>query len=225
MLKRLEKPVHITFFHDPMMRETVELYQLMAANRTARSRSSSTIRCSIRRRPECGASSSPAPRSSKAEGRKLQINGPTETEIANGILRISQGAQQTVCFLDGHGEPDPFSLETHDHMEGNAGHSHGIGAKLVMHERHGIAKARHGLEAMNYVAKKVSLMQANASLADCGVLVVAGPKTALLPAEVKAIERIPCRRRQCVLHARSVRQDRAGTHRRANSAWCWTRPS
>src|SRR5262249_19255720 len=28
MLKRLDKPVHITFFHDPMMCETVELYQL-----------------------------------------------------------------------------------------------------------------------------------------------------------------------------------------------------
>ena len=31
MLKRLERPVHIVFFHDPMMRETVELYQLIAA--------------------------------------------------------------------------------------------------------------------------------------------------------------------------------------------------
>src|SRR5262245_5732466 len=30
MLKRLDRPVHIVFFHDPMMRETVELYQLMA---------------------------------------------------------------------------------------------------------------------------------------------------------------------------------------------------
>src|SRR6267378_5216341 len=30
MLKRLDKPVHIVFFHDPLMRETVELYQLIA---------------------------------------------------------------------------------------------------------------------------------------------------------------------------------------------------
>ena len=30
MLKRLDKPVHIVFFHDPMMRETVEIYQLNA---------------------------------------------------------------------------------------------------------------------------------------------------------------------------------------------------
>jgi hypothetical protein len=31
MLKRLTRPVHIVFFADPMMRETVELYELMAA--------------------------------------------------------------------------------------------------------------------------------------------------------------------------------------------------
>ena len=31
MLKRLEKPVHIVFFHDPLLRATVELYELIAA--------------------------------------------------------------------------------------------------------------------------------------------------------------------------------------------------
>jgi 4-amino-4-deoxy-L-arabinose transferase-like glycosyltransferase len=30
MLQRLQKPVHIVFFHDPLMRETVELYELIA---------------------------------------------------------------------------------------------------------------------------------------------------------------------------------------------------
>ena len=29
MLKRLDKPVHIVFFHDPMMRETVEILSLI----------------------------------------------------------------------------------------------------------------------------------------------------------------------------------------------------
>src|SRR5262245_41075946 len=31
MLKRLDRPVRIVFFYDPMMRETVELYELIAA--------------------------------------------------------------------------------------------------------------------------------------------------------------------------------------------------
>jgi ABC-type uncharacterized transport system involved in gliding motility auxiliary subunit len=31
MLESLETPVHISFFHDPMMRDTVEFYQLIAS--------------------------------------------------------------------------------------------------------------------------------------------------------------------------------------------------
>ena len=97
--------------------------------------------------------------------------------------------QQSACFLDGHGEPDPFSLESHDHTEGAGGHSHGLGAQTILHERHGMAKARHGLETMNYSVKKVLLMQADDSLSKCNILIVAGPKSALLPGEVQAIDR------------------------------------
>jgi ABC-type uncharacterized transport system involved in gliding motility auxiliary subunit len=125
----------------------------------------------------------------ESEGRRLQISGPSETDIANAILRISLGVQQVACFLDGHGEPDPYSLESHDHAEGTAGHSHGLGTQTVLHERHGMAKARHGLETMNYSARKVLLMQSDESLSNCNVLIVAGPRTALLPREVQAIDR------------------------------------
>ena len=188
MLKRLEKPVHIVFFHDPMMRETVEIYQLvdrqtdkvtveyydpMLNPAQARMRGVEFAGTAIY----------------ESEGRRLQINGPSETDIANGILRVSQGKQQIVCFLDNHGEPDPFSLESHDHTEGDAGHSHGLGTKVVKHERHGMAKARHGLENMNYVVEKISLLQGENKLSRCAVLVVAGPKAALLTNEVKAIDR------------------------------------
>jgi len=187
MLKRLDKPVHVVFFADPMMRDTVEIYQQMA-----RETDKLTVEffdpmlnpAQARMRGVEFAGTAIY----ESEGRKMQVNGPTETDIANGILRISQGAQQTVCFLDGHGEPDPFSLESHDHSEGDPGHSHGIGAKVVNHERHGMAKARNGLETMNYVVKKVSLLQANAELKPCTVLVVAGPKSPLLDKEVKSID-------------------------------------
>jgi ABC-type uncharacterized transport system involved in gliding motility auxiliary subunit len=100
---------------------------------------------------------------------------------------VSQGARQLVCFVDGHGEPDPFSMEAHDHLEGTAGHSHGLGAKYVLHERHGMAKARHGLETLNYAVEKVSLVQGTDVLSRCTVLVVAGPKVALLPTEVALV--------------------------------------
>ncbi|HEY5930754.1 MAG TPA: GldG family protein, partial [Burkholderiales bacterium] len=188
MLDRLEKPVHVVFFNDRMMRETTEIYEQMARRTdklTVEFFDPMLNPAQARMRGVEFAGTAIF----ESEGRKLTVNGPTETDIANGILRISQGVQQTVCFLDGHGEPDPFSLESHDHTESNAGHSHGLGSKLVLHERHGIAKARHGLEAMNYVVQRASLLQGVNDLAKCSVLVVAGPKIPLLPAEVKAIDK------------------------------------
>jgi ABC-type uncharacterized transport system involved in gliding motility auxiliary subunit len=100
---------------------------------------------------------------------------------------VSRDATQLVCFLDGHGEADAFSLESHDHLEGAPGHTHGLGVKYVVHERHGMGKARHGLENLNYRVEKVSLVQGGDRLSRCAVLVVAGPKVALLPMEVAAV--------------------------------------
>lgn len=188
MLKRLEKPVRVTFFHDPMMRETVELYKLMATETDKLSVTFIDPMLNPSQARLLGVEYA-GTALMESEGRKMRINGPTETDIANGILRISQSQQQKVCFLDGHGEADPFSLESHDHMEGDAGHTHGIGQKLVQHERHGIAKARHGLETLNYVVEKISLLKGGTDLAPCAVLVVAGPKVPLLPSEVQVIDR------------------------------------
>lgn len=188
MLRRLDKPVRITFFHDPMMRESVELYQQMVRKADGKIALElidpmlNPAQARLRGVEFAGTAIL------ESEGRRLSINSPTETDIANGILRVSQGAQQVVCFLDGHGEADPFSLESHDHLEGDAGHSHGLGTKLVLHERHGMAKARQSLEAMNYSVEKLFLAGGRTGLSRCAVLVVAGPKTALLPDEVKAID-------------------------------------
>jgi len=188
MLQRLDKPVHITFFHDPLMRETVEFYGLIASQTdqvTVEFHDPMLNPAQARMRGVEFAGTSLL----ESEGRQLQVDTQLETDIANGILRVAQGIQQTVCFLDGHGEPDPFSLESHDHLEGDAGHEHGLGTQFVLHERIGMAKARHSLEAMNYAVKKVSLVKGGQSLAGCAVLVVAGPRTALLASEVETIDR------------------------------------
>src|SRR5262249_23828787 len=186
MLKRLDKPVHIVFFHDPMMRETVELYQLMArqTKRVTAEFYDPMINPAQARMLGVNFAGTAV---LESEGRRLQVNSSSESDIANGILRVSQGATQLVCFLDGHREPDPFSLESHDHMEGAAGHTHGLGAKYVLHERHGMAKARHALETVNYKVKKVLLAQRSTALSGCAVLVVGGPKIPLLPTEVEAV--------------------------------------
>ena len=186
MLKRLEKPVHIVFFHDPLMRQTVELYELIAAQSalvTVELYDPMLNPAQARRRNVQFAGTAVM----QSEDRTLQVHGGSETDIANGILRVTQGAKQRVCFLDGHGEPDPFSIEAHDHLEGGAGHTHGLGAQYVLHERHGMAKARHALETMHYTVKKVSLMRHTDGLSGCAVLVVAGPKVPLLQTELAAV--------------------------------------
>jgi ABC-type uncharacterized transport system involved in gliding motility auxiliary subunit len=188
MMQSIDKPVHITFFHDRGMRETVELYELFAAQNEKITIEFfdpmiNPAQAKLRGVEFAGTALY------ESEGRKLTINGPTETDIANGILRITQAKQQIACFVDGHGEPDPFSLESHDHMEGDAGHSHGLETKFVQHERHGMAKARGGLEAMNYVVEKVSLLKTDVELSRCAVLIIAGPQSPLLDAELRSIDR------------------------------------
>jgi ABC-type uncharacterized transport system involved in gliding motility auxiliary subunit len=188
MLHRLAKPVHIVFFHDPLMRETVELYKLMASETDSVTVEfhDPTLNPAQARMMGVRFAGTAVLRS---EDRSLRVHGATETDIANGILRVSQGAKQLVCFLDGHGEADPFSKEAHDHIEGAVGHSHGIGGvQYVRHETHGMAKARQGLETTNYTVGKVSVLKGGNVLSDCAVLVVAGPKSALLAVEVTAID-------------------------------------
>src|SRR3989454_12498294 len=182
MVKRLDKPVHIVFFHDPMMRETVELYELMAKRNKLVTVEFYDPMLNPAQARMLGVQFA-GTALMESEDRKLQVHGNSETDIANGILRVSQGAKQLVCFLDGHAEPDPFSMESHDHLEGAPGHTHGLGAQYVLHERHGIAKARHALETMNYKVEKVLLMQSADLLSRCAVLVVAGPKAGFLPSE------------------------------------------
>ena len=82
MLNRLEKPVHITFFHDPLMRETVELYELMG-----RQTGKLTLEffdpmlnpAQARLRGVQFAGTSLL----ESEGRKMQISGSSETDIAD----------------------------------------------------------------------------------------------------------------------------------------------
>ncbi len=190
MLARLEKPVHVTFFHDPKMRNTIELYQLMAGETDMLSVAfhDPMLNPAEARLMDVQFAGTAVMTS---EDRTLQVHGHTETDIANGILRVSQGAKQLVCFLDGHGEADPFSTEGHDHLEGMAGpdgHNHGMGTQYVLHETHGFAKARHSLEALNYDVNKIALTQSSNALDVCGVLVVAGPKIPLLADEIEAID-------------------------------------
>ncbi len=187
MLETLEAPVHITFFNDPLMRDTVEFYQLIASksDKVTAEFHDPMLNPSIARLKGVEFAGTAL---FESEGRTLRVNTPHENDIANGILKISRGVQQTVCFLDGHGEPDPFSKEQHDHVEGDIGHAHGLGTQYVLHERHGMAKLRNSLESMNYIVKKVTLAQGGNIDDTCAVFVVAGPQTPLLKSEIEWID-------------------------------------
>ncbi len=108
LLKRVDKPVHIVFFHDPLMRETVELYELVARQNP---RLSVEFHDPMRNPAQARLLGVQFAGTSllQSEGRKLQIHGGSEADIVNGILRIAQGVTQTLCFLEGHGEADPIS--------------------------------------------------------------------------------------------------------------------
>ncbi len=189
MLHRLDKPIHIIFFHDAMMRETDDLYKLMGSytkNITVEFLDPMVNPAQARLKGIEFAGTALL----ESEGRQVRVNGFTEVDIANGILRVSQGRQQTLCFLEGHAESDPFSLEHHDHFEapGKAGHSHGLDTKIVMHERHGMGKARKSLESMNYKVQSLNLLDSTQKIAHCEVLIVAGPQIQLRPREIDVIE-------------------------------------
>jgi len=188
MLQRIDKPVHIAFFHDPMMRETVELYELVARQNpriTIELHDPMLNPAQARLRGVQFAGTALL----QSEGRTVQVHGNSEADIVNGILRVAQGVTQTVCFLEGHSEANPFSTESHDHLEGAAGHSHGLGTQYVLHEVHGMAKARASLEAMNYSVERLSLLKSGGVPDRCSLLVVAGPKLALLDAEITALRK------------------------------------
>jgi gliding motility-associatede transport system auxiliary component len=188
MLQRIDKPVHIAFFHDPMMRETVELYELVARQNpriTIELHDPMLNPAQARLRGVQFAGTALL----QSEGRTVQVHGNSEADIVNGILRVAQGVTQTVCFLEGHSEANPFSTESHDHLEGAAGHSHGLGLQYVLHEVHGMAKARASLEAMNYAVERLSLLKSGEVPVRCSLLVVAGPKLALLGAEIAALRK------------------------------------
>lgn len=184
MLERLETPVHIVFFHNHLMGESVELYQQFAdhTDKVTVDFHDPTLNPAQARLLNVRF---PGTAVMTSEDRRLSVNGDSEADIANAILKVSRGITQLVCFLDGHGEADPFSKEAHDHREGTVGdHSHGFGVEYVMHEQHGMAKARGALEELNYTVEKVSLLATDSSLQDCDTVVSAGPKTPMLDKEV-----------------------------------------
>lgn len=194
ILRRLDKPVSITFFYDLRSRAHTDAKALLEQY-AARSR---LIRVAFfdpqlqpaeaRHREVTFAGTAIF----ESEGRQIRVNGIGEVDFTNGLIRVTQNAAQRLCFTDGHVESDPHSLKSHDHMEagGAQAHSHGSGGRpLELHERHGMGLARDALTALGYEVVKALLVKGPGQLDGCHVAIVASPQRAFLPEEAAELAR------------------------------------
>lgn len=99
------------------------------------------------------------------DGRTERVTSDGEQEITNGLIKVVQGRQSKVYFVQGHGEKD---------TEGS--------------ERTGYSAIAAALGSDNYAVEKLVLVQQKEVPADATVLVVAGPKTDFLAPEIEMLK-------------------------------------
>ena len=100
------------------------------------------------------------------DGRTERVTSDGEQELTNGLIKVVQGTQLKVYFVQGHGEKN---------TEGSGNDSYsGVSSSL-------------GSE--NYTVAKLVLAQQKDVPADASVLIVAGPKTDLFAPEIDMIKR------------------------------------
>ncbi len=96
--------------------------------------------------------------------RAERVIGNGEQDLTNGIIKVVTGKERKVYFTQGHGEKDTSSPE-------RTGYN-GISTQLTRD---------------NYKVEKLPLAQQAEVPADASAVVVAGPKTDLLPGEIDAL--------------------------------------
>jgi gliding motility-associatede transport system auxiliary component len=90
----------------------------------------------------------------------------SEQDLTNAIIKAVSGQQRKVYFVQGHGERDTTSQE-----------------------RNGYAGIAAALGRENYAVDKVVLAQTGAVPDDASAVIVAGPSTDFLPAEIEALNK------------------------------------
>jgi ABC-type uncharacterized transport system involved in gliding motility auxiliary subunit len=98
------------------------------------------------------------------EGRVQRVTSDAEQDLTNGLIKIIQGQQHKVYFLQGHGERDTTG-------------SDGPGYGSIARE----------LNSDNFTAEPLVLLQQDIP-ADASLLVIAGPKSDLLPPEIDKLK-------------------------------------
>ena len=99
------------------------------------------------------------------DGRTERVTSDGEQEITNGLIKVVQGKQNKVYFVQGHGEKN---------TEGS--------------DRGSYSTIAAALGSDNYAVDKLVLVQQKEVPADATVLVVAGPKTDFLAPEIEMVK-------------------------------------
>jgi hypothetical protein len=120
----------------------------------------------------------------EADGRRIQVMGTDDSDIAIGILRLLRRQVITVCFMEGHGEYPFDNFEFHTHVETLQAHTHGDkSSALVQMEGHGAGRLRRALESLGYETRKIIPATLTSIPADCAAAIAVNPRTTYLPAE------------------------------------------
>ena len=98
--------------------------------------------------------------------RTERVTSDAEQDVTNAIIKVVTGKERKLYFLQGHGERDTAASE-----------------------RSGYSAIVTALGRDNYKVDKLVLAQQTDVPADADVLVVAGPRNDLLPAEIDALRR------------------------------------
>jgi ABC-type uncharacterized transport system involved in gliding motility auxiliary subunit len=98
-------------------------------------------------------------------GRNEKTTSDTEQDMTNALIKVVQGKQPKVYFVQGHGEKD------------TAGSNGG-----------GFSAINQALTSDNFLVDKLVLAQQTSVPADADVLIIAGPKTDLLPPEIDMLK-------------------------------------
>jgi len=107
----------------------------------------------------------------EAPGKEERIFTTSEQDLTNAIIKVTREGKKVIYFLEGHGEKD-IDVE----LVGNKGGD-------------GYSFAKKAMQNEDYEVKKILLAREEKVPDDCTVLVVAGPKTDLLPKEKEMIQK------------------------------------
>ncbi len=100
------------------------------------------------------------------KSRTERITSDAEQDITTAIIKVVQGQQRKLYFVQGHGEKDTAATN-----------------------RDGYSDIAAALGRENYTVDKLVLAQAGAVPDDAAVVVVAGPKIDFFPAEIDALKK------------------------------------